>query len=79
MGRNNLYRWALSQNLPVGCFEWVINKSKFNEDFIKNYIKDSDMGTFLQDDVKYFEKLHELHDNLLFLPERMKLKRLKNL
>ena len=33
---NNLYRWAMSQKLPVNNFEWTKITSQFNEDFIKN-------------------------------------------
>ena len=33
---NSLYEWAMSQKLPAGNFLWVGNRSKFNEDFIKN-------------------------------------------
>ena len=33
---NNLYRWAMSQNLPVNGFNWIENTSHFNEDFIKS-------------------------------------------
>ena len=36
---NNLYRWAMSQKLPRGRFEWK-KKIKFNENFIKSYGKD---------------------------------------
>ena len=38
---NNLYGWAMFQNLPVEGFKWV-NKEKlseFNKDFIKNMMK----------------------------------------
>ena len=45
---------------------------KFNEDFIKNYNEESDEGHFLEIDVKYLKNLHELHNDLSFLPERMK-------
>ena len=47
--------------------------SKFNEEFIKNYDKDSDKGYILEVDVKYPKNLHGLHENLPFLPKRMKL------
>ena len=33
---NNLYRWEMSQKLPVNNFEWIKDTSQFNEDFIKN-------------------------------------------
>ena len=30
------------QKLPVNHFEWIKDSSQFNEDFIKNYIEESD-------------------------------------
>ena len=39
---SNLYRWAVSQKLPVNNFEWTEDTSQFNEDFIKIYNKESD-------------------------------------
>ena len=69
---NNLYGWTMSQKLPVNNFEWIKDTSQFNEDFIKNYTEESDEGYFLEVDVQYLENLHELHNNLPFLPERMK-------
>ena len=39
---NNLYGWAMLQNLPVNNFEWIGDISKFNEDFIKNFNEQSD-------------------------------------
>ena len=39
---NNLYCWAMSQNIPVNNFKWVKDTSEFNEDFIKNYNEKSD-------------------------------------
>ena len=40
--------------------------SQFNEDFIKDYNEESDEGYFLEVDVTYLQKLHELHNNLPF-------------
>ena len=48
--------------------------SQFNEVFIKNYNEESDEGYFLEVDVQYKEKLHDLHNELPFLPERKKIK-----
>ena len=76
---NNLYGWAMSQKLPVNKFEWIKNTSKFNKDFIKNYNEKSDEGYFLEIDVQYPEKLHELYIDLPFLPERMKIEKNENL
>ena len=74
---NNLYGWTMSQKLPVNIFEWIKDISKFNENFIKNYNEESDKGYFLEVDVQYLEKLHELHNDLPFLPERMKTEKKK--
>ena len=76
---NNLYGWAMSQKLPVNNFEWIKDTSQFNEDFIKNYNEESDEGYFLEVDVQYLEKLHELHNDLPFLPERMKIEKIEKL
>ena len=70
---NNLYGWAMSEPLPVDGFDWIKDMSKIDEDFIKNYDKDSDKGYILEVDVKYPKDLHDLHSDLPFLPERMKI------
>ena len=68
---NNLYGWAMSQKRPVNNFEWIQDISQFNEDFIKSYNEESDKEYIFKVDVQYTEKLHELHNDLPFLPERM--------
>ena len=50
---------------------------RFNEDFIKNYNEEKDEGYFLEVDVQYLEKLHELHNDLSFSPERMKIEKVE--
>ena len=76
---NNLCGWAMSQKLFVNNFEWIKDTSQFNEDFIKNYNQDSNKGYFLEVDVQYTKKLHELHNNLPFLPERIKIEKVEKL
>ena len=49
--------------------------SFFNEDFIKNYNEENDEEYFSEVDIQYPEKLHELHNYLPFLLERMKLRK----
>ena len=46
---------------------------KSNEDSIKNYDKDTDKGYILEVDVENTKNLHDLHKNLPFLPERMRI------
>ena len=76
---NNLYGWAMSQKLPVREFKWKTNMLKCNEDFIKNYDEYRYKGYVLEVDVKYPKNLHDLHSDLPFLPERMKIGECKKL
>ena len=46
---------------------------------MKNYNEESDEGYLQEVDVQYLEKLHELHNDLPFLPERMKLQKVEKL
>ena len=52
---------------------------KFNEDFLKNYYENSDGGYTVEVDVKYPKRLHKLHFDLPFLPERMKINKCNKL
>ena len=76
---NNLYGWAMSQKLPVNNFEWIEYTFQFNWDLVKNYNEKSDEGYFLEVYVQYLEKLYELHNDLPFLPERMKIEKFEKL
>ena len=69
----------MSQKLPVNNFEWIKDASQFNEDFIKFYNEESDEEYFLEVDVPYLEKLHELYNDLPFLPERIKIEKVEKL
>ena len=46
------------------------NMLKVNEDFIKNYDEDSDKGYFLEADVKYLKRLHNLHCDFTILTRK---------
>ena len=61
---NNFYGWAMSHKLPVIDFEWAEDTSQFNENFIKSYNDESDEGYFLEIDVQYPERLHDLYNDL---------------
>ena len=69
----------MSQNLPVSNFEWIEDTSQFNEDFIKNCKEETDKVYFLEVDVQYPEKLHELDNDSPFLPERMQIENFEKL
>ena len=51
------------------CFGWVKETSQFYDSVIARY-EEKDEGYFLKVDVQYPEKLHELYNGLLFLPEK---------
>ena len=53
--------------------------SKIDEDFINNYDEKSDKGYILEVDVEYLKNLHDLHSDLPFLPDRMKVDKCKKL
>ena len=69
----------MSRRLPVNRFKWIEETSQFNEDFLKNYNEESSEGYFLAVEVQYPEQLHELHNDLPFLPETMKIKKFEKL
>ena len=69
---NNLYGWAMPQNLPVNNFKQVEDLLKFNESFIKNYDENSDEGYILEVDIEYAKKLFNFHKDLQFLTKKEK-------
>ena len=52
--------------------------SQFNEDFIKNN-EENEEGYFLEVDIQYPEKMHELHNDLSFLPKKKKIEKVNKL
>ena len=51
--------------------------SEFDEGFISSYNEESDEGYFLEVDVQYPEKFHELQNDLQFLAEGMKIEKVE--
>ena len=64
---NNLYGWAMSQPLPTGGFRWVDIKP----DKISKLAKYKSKGYLLEVDVRYPKILHDSHNDLPFMCERM--------
>ena len=67
---NNLYGCSMIKKLPVGSFKWVENVSRIDDESIKNYDENSDIGYFIKVDLEHPEELHDLHSGLPFLPEK---------
>ena len=77
---NNLYGAAMSEKLPINGFKWVNDISGINKKFVKSYDKkNSDKGYILEVDVDYPSKLHKLHNDMPFLPEKMKINKTQKL
>ena len=75
----NLYSWAMSQKLPVNNFEQIRDNSQFNKDFIKKYNEENDKGYFLEVDVQYLKKLHELNNVLRLLPQIIRIEKVEKI
>ena len=69
----------MPQKLLVNNFEWIEDTSQFNENFIKDYNEENDKWYLLEVDLQYPEKLLELHNDLPFFSERMKIEKAENL
>ena len=76
---NNLYGWAMSQPLPTGEFKWVEHENlqggarelKRTIDMMVRNSKRS-YGYVLEVDVKYSRELHDLHNDLPFMCEKIR-------
>ena len=78
---NNLYGWAMSQLLPTGEFKWVdIENLKGGARELKRTIdmmvrnSNRGVGYVLEVDVKYPRELQDLHNDLPFMHEKIRVK-----
>ena len=69
----------MSKKLPVNRFKLENDLSRFNENFIKNYNENGDVGYFLEVDIEYPKHLWGSHKVLPFSPERKKFKNIEKL
>ena len=60
-----------------GSIKWIEEASQFNEDLIKSYNNDSDERCLLEIDADYPENLHNLGNDLPFLPETMEIEKME--
>ena len=66
---NNLYGWAISQPLPTRAFKWI----DVNPNEISELATRTDKGYVLEVDVSYPKELHNQHNDLPFMCERMEI------
>ena len=65
---NNLYGWAMSKPFPTHDFKWLEPSDLENW---RNY------SCILEVDLKYPRSLHDLHNDYLLAPERIKVNKVK--
>ena len=68
LNMNNFYDWGMSEYVPYGGSEWLKNVDKFD---VMSISEKSLIGYFLEVDLKYPEKLHELHNDYRLAPEKL--------
>ena len=71
---NNLYGCAMSMKLPTHGFKWLTSgemEKLFNNQVVQVWEK---TPCILEVDLEYPEKLHDLHNNYPFCPERVECK-----
>ncbi|XP_067210017.1 uncharacterized protein [Linepithema humile] len=66
---NNLYGWAMCQQLPYADFQWVENVENFD---VMSVTSDSATGYVLEVNLAYPMNLHDAHTDLPFCPTRDK-------
>ena len=77
---NNLYGWAMSQPLPTEEFKWVdienlkqeARELKKTIDMMVRNSNNRGVGYVLEVDVKYPRELHDLHNDLPFICEKIR-------
>ena len=72
--KNNLYGWVMINNIPTHGFKWK-NEEDFTPEKKNELLKKDKTGYLLEVDVEYPKGLHENHNELPFLVEKMKIGR----
>ena len=68
---NNLYGWAMIQDLPHFGFKWLSDKEINNFDL--NISENSLTGYILECDLKYPKELHNLHSDYPLCPKKIEI------
>ncbi|KAF0710664.1 Uncharacterized protein FWK35_00030511, partial [Aphis craccivora] len=69
----NLYGWAMSQFMPKNGFSWYEGDLSVKNilKMLENSNETSDIGFLLEVDIVYPKSLHDDHNYLPYLPERI--------
>ena len=68
LDKNNLYGWSMSEYLPYVEFEWLKNVHKLD---VMSINEKSEIEYFLEVDLKYPDKLHDLHNGYPLASEKL--------
>ena len=69
---NNLYGCGMSNPLPYGEFNWLSEK-EINKLDLDSNSENSSIGYILEVDLKYPDKLHDLHSDYPLAPEKLEI------
>ena len=75
LNANNLYGWAMSQPLPSSKFKLV----EIDLDQISDLATSKIKGYLLEIDIRYLTELHDSHNDLPFMCEKMKINKVEKL
>ena len=67
---NNLYGWAMIQDLPYSCFKFLSQKEVNNFSF-DSISENSPIGYILEVDLEYCKELHDSHSDYSLCPEKI--------
>ena len=73
MDANNLYGWAMSRPLPTGEFRWIELGDRNPKTIVEELAEKRDRRYLLEVDVAYPRELHDSHNDLPFMRDRMKI------
>ena len=69
---NNLYGWPMSQPLPTSEFRWIKCDNWDPKRLVDMFANEKKYGYLLEVDVTYPKKLHDLHSDIPFMCNKMK-------
>ena len=68
---NNLYGWAMIQDLPHSSFKFL-SKEEVNNFNLDSVAENSQIEYILEVDLEYCKELHDLHNDYPLCPEKIK-------
>ena len=68
LDRNNLDGWEMGEYFLYEGFKWLKNVDEFD---VMSINEKSPVGYFLEVDLEYSDKLHELHNDYPLAPEKL--------